>query len=564
MVDKEEDDDSFLQQFMARAKKRQAKLSQINDVSSSSEREVSYPALSPLPEEESTTNPEDETHATDDLDSLSNILDKEENVSPSHSNLNYSSDLSLDDKEEFKAAQVSGVYRAERVSDVYRAEPVRCHPSPDHSVIEQLKKQPSPRKQAPTAPSHHDDIHITPLHEIQPDQKPSSSHSLPETSSTEQTIKDLQLKVDRAEQTRTQLKKVVEISKHGSKEHIEAARLLQITELEHLNLTNHTAMFKQGMRKKTDSLGSIRLSNIRLKISSKLRNDLADDGVSHNFFCVASYGPEVKATEIINTNDIRKQDLKAHLQFSEQITFVDLPPDFIIKVEVFELVVGQHLPKLLSRLTPSKKTKITPDSNFKRIGSLKLTIADRDQSYKNLTQWSKHEESKFIERECKFHMELKPEQLKDKVGMLHVRCLDSVGRPDWSRFWVDSSGGQIRFWKSKQDSMDDKKPNQVLEFKDLCSTDVTKLTPNDSLYRQNSFVFYSFQQVAGGETDNLFQRVLKDDPKYKLVKHQLAADNKEECESWIKILDHSLNCFREWYGRTKIYSNEEIREIFLS
>lgn len=533
MVDNE-DDDSFLQAYMARARERQEKLARVKEAIASTDKgDVSYPDLSPLPEE------------NDREDEISYATDKGENSSPVEpSELNYSSDLSLDCEGD----------------DVYRAEPVVCHSSPEH-FTPQYRPIASPKKQAPMAPPKQD--FPAPLQERQPEQKATSSQSLPEMSPTEQCIKNLQNQIDRAEQTRNQLKKVVEISKYGSKEHIEAARLLQIAEIEHLTYTNSMAKFKQGLRKKNESLGSIKLSNIRLRISPKLRDELAEDTVSHYFFCIASNGTDVKSTGIINTNDIRRQDLKAYLQFREKIEFADLPPDFVLKVEIYELVTGQHLPKLLYRLTPSKKSKITPESTFKRVGSLKLTIADRDINYKNLTQWSKLEESKYIERECKFLMELKPEQLPCKSGMLHVRCLDNEGRPDWSRFWVDLSG-QVRFWKSKQDSLDGKKPNHVLDFSDICSEKVQKLTPDDDLYRQNSFVIYSVQLMAGGEKDTLFQRVLREDPKYKLVKHQLAAENKEDRDSWCSILDRSLQCFREWHGKTKIYSIDETIEIFSS
>lgn len=530
----EENSDSFLQEFMARAQKRQAKLAQIGEVLQTPERnDVTYPPLSPLPEEDHSRSPVSEL-----LDETSNAGDKEDNLS-----LNYSTDLSLE---------------CDASEEVYRAERVVCRSSPEQvSPQSSYRRQLSPKKQVlqPTQ--------LAPLQERQPEQK-TSSQSLPEISASEQSLRALQLKVERAEQTRTQLMKVVEISKYGSKEHIEAARLLQIAEVEHLSYTNYMAMFKQGIRKKTESLGSTSISGIRLKISSKLRNDLADDGVSHYFFCVLSCGTEVKATEIIDTDAIRRQDLKAYLQFQQRIVFNDLPPDFIIKLEVFELVTGQHLPKLLSRLTPSKKSKTTPESNFKRVGSLKLTLVDRDNYYKNLTQWSKQEESKYIERECKFLIELRPEQLPCKAGMLHVRCLDNGGRPDWSRFWVDLSNGLIKFWKSKQDALDGKKPNQILEFADLCSEKVQKLTPDDDLYRQNSFVLYSFQEVAGGEKDTLFQRVLKEDDKFKLVKHQLAAENKEDRDSWCTILDRSMQCFREWHGQTKIFTIEQVKEIFSS
>lgn len=559
-MDDREDDD-FLQQFMARAKKREAKLASIGEVSdtttSETGEEFSYPPLSPLPEEggEATPSPNETTRQ----DESSNTDYRRENTSPaSVSDLNYSSDLSLD----------CDTINTNTTNEVYRAEPVVCHSSPEQQLSTNQylpTRQASPRKTAPSFEALHHHYHQeqpVPLQERQQEQKATSSHSLPSSLTDEQVIKDLKRKIERVEQAKSQLKKAVEISKHGSKEHIEAAKLLQITDHEHLAYTNHVAMLEKGVRKKAESLGSLKLSGIRLRISSKLRNDLAEDGVSHYFFCVASCGIDVKATEVVDTDDIRKQDLKAYLQFKERLSFADLPPDFVVKLEVFELVIGQQFPKLLSRLTPSKKSKITPDTNFKRVGSLRLTLADRDVSYKNLMQWSKHEESKYIEKECKFQMELRPEQLPTKAGMLHVRCLDGGGRPDWARFWVELSGGQVRFWKSKQDALDGKKPNQILEIKEICSESVQKLTPDDDLYRQNSFVIYTFQQVFGGEGDTLFQRILREDCKFKVVKHQLAAENKEDRDAWCTLLDKSMHCFREWHGKAKIYSIEEAKEIF--
>lgn len=550
MVDNEEDE-PFCQEFIARAQERQKKLAEMERLVLNKDKDVSYPSLSPLAEEQTVISDDDEEE--DSYPQLENRFGAStRDTSPQPSDLNYSSDLSLEcSKEE---------------EEVYRAEPVICQASPEvrRRIIPISQK--SPQKLVPSAPveksAPKQDL-STPLQERQVEQK-TSSQSLPETSSADKYLKELQLKLDRTDQAKAQLRKAVELSKYGTSQHIEAAKLLQVADIEHLSYTNLLAMHKQGIRKKTESLGSINISDVRLKMSTKLRNDLAEDGVSHNFFCVASCGADVKATEIINTDDIRKQDLKAYLFFKEKLVFNDLPSDFVIKVEVFELVAGQHLPKFLSRLTPSKRTKITLESNFRRVGSMKLTLSDRDVNFKNLVQWSKHEESKYIERECKFTMTLKPEQLPYKSGMLHVRCLDNDGRPDWSRFFVELSNGQIRLWKSKQDAHDGKKPNQIIQFQDLCSPIVQKLTPDDDLYRQNSFVIYTYVQVAGGEKDNLFQRLLKDEPVAKIAKHQLAAQSKEDRDSWCSVLDKSIQCFREWHGKTRIFSFEEIKEVFSS
>lgn len=545
--------------------------------------EITYPPLSPLAEEtdvEPSVCPDDEMSY--DVENKSEMVTFDDD-----NQLNYSSDLSIEcDNDE---------------SDVYRAKLVYADSSPKRTHVEVIPpisnyqtpikshqsssipfSQISPRKRTHSVPQPS-------LHDYQqPRQQPSissqdtisttstepnepkittttttSSQSLPEVTDIEQSIKALKIKVERAEQNRTQLKKAVECSKYGSKEHIEAARLLQIAEIEHLNYTNYMAMFKQGLRKKTDSLGSIKISSIRLKVSNKLRNDLAEDSVFHYFFCIASCGTEVKATHIMDTNDIKCQDLKAYIQFKDKITFAQLQPDFTVKVEVFELIISQPLPKLLLRLTPSKKSKITRESHFRRVGSMKLTLSDRDVKYKNLVQWSKLEESKYLERECKFEMELRPEQLPSKSGKLDIRSLNRSGCLRWDRFWVECSQAQIRFWKSQQDAEEGKKPNDILMLQDLCCQTALRLTPDDDLYRQNSFLIFTIQQVAGGEMSNLLQKVFEHQPTSKIVRHQFAAGSKEESLDWIAVINKSISCYREWHGTNpKIYTFEQIEEMF--
>lgn len=545
MANNGEEEDPFCQkfvnEFIVRAKLRQQQLEKekLDQVRSrKDEEEVSYPPLSPLHEEAST---------------LDDNLEDEENdsIQDDNSPLNYSSDLSL---------ECSG-------EGVYRAEPIFCQNSPIRSApsVESVKISKLPD--------------VVPLQERQTEQKAQEAKSQPQpdTSASEKTLKELQLKVDHAEQARNQLRKALESSKYsyGSIPHLEAAKRLQIAIIEHRSLSHlldkEVVRCKQRLppeSKKSDSLGSIQISDIRLKMTDKMRDDLAEDGISHYFFCVASAITanrlEVKWTETINTDDIRKQDLKDYLSFKEKLFFKDFPSDFCIKVEVFELVSGQHLRKLLSILTPSKKPKITQDSNFRRVGSMNLKLADRTAIYKNLFQFGEEEKSKFIKKECKFVMSVKTEQLPYKSGMLHVRCLDKDNRPDWSRFFVELSSREIRFWKSKQDAHDGKKPNDIIELSDLCSEQVQKLTPDDDLYRQNSFVLYTVQQVVGGEKDNLFQRILKDEPIVKIAKHQLAAQNKEDRDAWCSVLDRSIQCYREWHGVARTFSFEQIKEIFSS
>jgi len=573
-------DEEFVRQLMDRAKKRQAKLESETEIESSrpsgpkvpargivtptkrnfnnntytldesqqEDEDVSYPPLSPLPEESDAVNDTDVEDIT--ISQLgkyrqSTMTDLHTSTPSQMSELDYSSDLSLD------------------CDEVYRAEPVLCHSSP----------QCAPEPQRKYSITEH---HSNPLKEIEPQQqqkfslqqnterKPAtSSQSLPNSNTLKNLIDEMRSRAERANHTKVQLKKAVEISKHGSKEHIEAARLLQITENEHLALSQRAAKLELGEYQKPDSQGSLKLSKIELRMSSRLRNDLADDGISHYFLCIGSCGIDVKATEVVDTSSIRRQDTKAYIQFRENLSFENLPPDFNIKFEVFELVVGQNMPKLFTRIvTPQKKSKTNCDVTFKRVGSMKISLADRKETYKKLTQWSENEKSKYIESECKFRIELKSEQLPTKSGMLHVRTLDSGGRPDWSRFWVELADGELRFWKSRQDSLDDKRPNETINIGDLCSDTVQKLTPDDGLYRRNSFVLYTIQQLVGGEDNSLFQRILKDNPKYKLVRHQLAAENKDDRDSWCSYLDKSMSCFREWHGKTKIFSTKDINDMF--
>lgn len=601
-----DDDNSFLQGFMARAKQRQAKLAQINEIVANSATndnqrpdDVSYPPLSPLPEE-GTISPEtlNTTNNTTKDDTISDDEADDENLDenddddddddveeatgrkyyktrlatrnslatararpPSPSVLNYSSDLSLSFGQETNE------------NDLHRAEPAICRSSPDREM--RPPPRPSPRKQLRMSkdiplqqqypqqqalPGGDSIVPSAPPQGSQSGSLKNSSQSLPEHSASDKIMKDLEIRLNRACKHRAQFKDLVELSDIGSKEHIEAARRLQVTETEHLCLTNFITLYGKGIRRKTESLGSVEVNSIHLKLTAKMRNDLAEKGIFHYFFCVASYGTDVKATEIINTEDIRRQDLKQYLQFKEKICFTNLPSDFAIKFEVFELIARPQATKFLSRLTPSKKSRITPEY-FRRIGSMKLSIGDRKSDKKNLTHFTSSEESKYLEKELRFTLKLKPEQLPYKSGMLNVRCLDHNWRPDWTRFWVELKDGWVRFWKSNQDA-DGKKPNLELELRIICTQSVQRLTPDDDLYRQHSFVFYSYQQVQGGDRDNLLQRILPNDPMFKIVKHQLAAENKEDRDSWCSILDKSMNCFREWNETEKVYSIDELKEIF--
>lgn len=566
MSDDLNDIEDYMRKFRADADKRRAKLDTM-DVDSSSKfsvpihtprkqrEEVNYPNLTPLPEGDETGMTFETTNQRDD-ETMTNLSQEGENMSPSRLNLNYSSDLSLEVEP----------------SELYRAEPIYADSSPEihtntrprlhQNQLQQPLPYGSPRKLAPLATqqdqrANHQDLGQSAEHE-----SPSMPPMAPPPT-TEQLIMDLQHKQAIAEATKNQLKKLVVISKYGTKEHIDVAKRLQIADLESMTYTMNIVSLKRDGNKKSESLGSIEVSGIKVKLSNKMRDDLAEDGISHHFFCVAACGTEVKASEIIDTNDIRIQDSKSYLHFKNNwCKFDGMPPDFVLKLEIFEHIIYQKMPRFLHTLTPSKKGKFTPEPNFKRVGSMQLTFADREVRCKNFVRWSEVEESKYIERECKFHMELKPEQLPSKSGRLNFRNLRNENMPDWTRYWVEMSGGQIKFWRSRQDSFEGKKPNHLINFADICSDIAQKLTPNDDMYRQFSFVIYSVQLLAGGEGNTLLQRVLKGDNNYKIVKHQFAADDKADRDAWCNVFNKSINCYREWQGRTRIYTVEEVLQIF--
>lgn len=539
-------EDDFLAAFMARAQQRQAKLAQIDtaDVNMSSEapsEAVSYPALSPLPEEEDTTR------------------DEETNTRLGSSELDYSSDLSLS-------------METDPPSAVFRAEPIICDElqleQQQQQQQQQLHQQPQQQHQFREPPRPRDQ----PLRELCPrEQNQAEASTLP----VERPLFErpqppcegpsefvLRRKSERAEQTKLQLKKLVEVAKYGSKEHIEAAYKLQIADLEHKEYLKRAEMLRKNIPDKTKGLGSIKMSNIKLRISTVLRNDLAQEGVSHHFFCVAILGTEIKPSKIIDTDDIRRQGLKDYLRFREEIEFTDISAKFEIRFEVFELIVGSNSAKFLAKLTPSKKSRPTLESHFKRIGSMRLTLDDSNSSCKNLDQHGEYEKSRYIERSCKFDLEVKPEPLPKKGGMLSVRRLRGSGIPAWRRAWLDLSEGSIKFWNSKQDQLDGRKPNMVIQLRDVCSERVRIINPDEELCRKHSFALYTIQQITSGEGDTIFQRVLRHEPNYKLVFHQFSAGNKHDCDSWVHLLDKSLHCFREWRGQGQIVPLEDIAKIF--
>uniref|UniRef100_A0A6G1SMG2 Actin-binding protein anillin n=1 Tax=Aceria tosichella TaxID=561515 RepID=A0A6G1SMG2_9ACAR len=525
----DENIEDWVQKLKERAEKRQEKLYPKEQISidastiCSEPGEVSYPPLSPLKEEESVT-----------------------------SELNYSSDLSLTfDGNENGIDNDEDGEGDTTATNFYRAEPVVCHSSPDRQRQQVCHSSPDRQHKQPSLPTVRAIQH-------QPTKPLQERHEL---ASNEQLMRDLSKKIERADSSIKQLSKAVTYSKIGTKEHIEAARLLKIAQVELHDFRLHKHKLDNGLGKKADSLGSLRLYNIGFETKSALKEDLALEGVFHYFFCIASCGPEVKATETVDTDNIRAQKQKDYILFKEELIFTDLPPDFIVELQVFEYVKKhmKFVERTLEALSTPKKSRPTLETEFHRVGFIKLTKEDRKSDEPKTLKFENG--SKYINKRFRFQMQLNPEKMPSKAGMLHVRRLDSNGRPDWLRFWIDLSEGRIRFWKSKQDALDKMRPEQQIELKDLCSETVQKLTPDDDLYRQNSFVLYERDQRRGGESDSLFQRIL-DDGSHKIIKHQFAADNKEDRDSWCALLDKSMHSFREWNGKTNVHTVDEFKELF--
>lgn len=579
--------EDWVQKLKERAEKRQAKLYPVREevsvdsVTTCSEREdVSYPPLAPLLEEADglslaeTTDRRDESSINTDF--------KRNNTSPP-SQLDYSSDLSLECDGDTTTTTTT-------TNDFYRAEPVVCHSSPD-PMLQQYQhtagsRQASPRKAAYASSQHQT---VTFQHQHQPiasvarqatlQQRntmdtptvpPQVDHRTPiapmatiKSSTDDQLMRELIRKIERAENSIKQLSKAVTYSKIGSKEHIEAARLLKIAQVEQHDFCLHKQKMANGLRKKADSLGSLKLYKIGFETRSALKDDLALDGVFHYFFCIASCGPEVKATETIDTDHIRTQKQKDYILFNEELTFADLPPNFVVELQVFEYVKKpmKFVERTLEVLSTPKKSRPTTETEFRRVGFIKLTKDDRKFDEPKILKFENG--SKYINKRFRFQMELHPEQMPCQDGMLHVRRLDSQGRPDWVHLWVDLSGGSIRFWKSKQDALDKACPETKVDLRDLCSETVQKLTPDDQLYRQNSFLLYQRAQRRGGEGDTPFQRVLSD-ANHKIIRHHFAANNRADRDTWCALLDKSMHCFREWNGKFNVYSVDELKELFSS
>lgn len=445
-------------------------------------------------------------------------LDPEHDHPEHDPELDYSSDLSLQ-------------------SEVYRAEPIHCDSPPD--ILPQI------------------------------DQPIEDKH--------EQVVQNMEVEINKLNSTIHQLKMALEESKYGSQQHIVAARLLKIDECKHRVFSCHKLMIQKGVRKTSDSLGSLKISEIMFKITDRFKDELAKPGNYHNFFCIASCGADVKSTKLVDTTSVKQQATKDFIEFnkkllSDDLHFKNLPPDFVVKVELFELIIHpggrgaiikDGFDKFSAFATPSKKARTSKEvPRFRSIGNLRLSRKKDDHRIPKLARMTDDENSKYIAKEYQLDMELRPEQLPVKKGKLHMGYLDSNDKRDWTRRWVQVANGQIRLWHSDRDALDGKEPDQTIHLEDLCTKSVQKLTVNHRLYRPNSFALYSKQPFSSGDGDTYFQRVLRGDSNSKIVMLLLATDDREERDSWCHELNRSIYCFSEWHDTVETYTFEQIDEMF--
>lgn len=432
-----------------------------------------------------------------------------------------------------------------------------------------MYRSPKKQNQQHTNQQQQQQNHINPP--LQQQHKSRQPEQQKQTSKTanELLVEEYVQKVERARNQRLQLVNAVESAKQkqiGSRAHLEAAKLLLIAGAEEkLYATTLQKYSKNIFPKKSNNLGSIKLSSIRLRVSDKLRNDMADENIQHSFFCIATCCQEVKSTELVSTVDIRRQDVKSFIHFKQDIKFDNIPPEFQLKLEVFELVIYNQITKFLSKLTPSKtkKTRLSEDYLFHRVGAMRISIENRDKPPHKLDTYGELERSKYIESECRLNLELKSEHVPTKMGMLHVRTVDHRGYPDWSRYFAQLGTADMKFWRNSQDFKEGEKPLLTVALSEVCC-EAHKMTPDDDLYRQNSFIFCTLQDIISGETESLLQRIVtKGNDRKKLVKHQLASETKDERDQWCRSFNHALESYTRWHGGRQMMQLNDIKEKFM-
>ncbi|XP_041455055.1 anillin-like isoform X1 [Lytechinus variegatus] len=364
---------------------------------------------------------------------------------------------------------------------------------------------------------------------------------------------------------------------HGTKEEIEAERLLVVTtqrrqaclsEIQYLK--NPVTVPKTIMTEDGEEIvpcrGSVTIKDIRLPLKTQylMALDSGRDQIHHSFFVIVRCQEHVIATQILSTREISGDCL----HFTNLVCLNDLGSDFTIELLVYEMR-GRcaTLDAVQSKKAATMKHgwSLTPKkfkgaSNFRQGGRYPQSPGPSGQSTVRQNSFAMVGSARLSLASCQLKKctLTKVPFLSPLEGAIHLTMSchtdsqthaegfltmfdDCSGLGMWHRRWCVLHGGNLSFWKYPGDEKK-KPPIGTIDLKS-CITREVKLISRIHCARPNTFELQTSRPSSKADRDTL---VSKNTNSYTVTKHLLSADTKEDRVEWTTSLNKTLLELRLW------------------
>ncbi|CAI4231292.1 unnamed protein product [Auanema sp. JU1783] len=283
--------------------------------------------------------------------------------------------------------------------------------------------------------------------------------------------------------------------------------------------------------------GSMSISNITLNLNRGISQRVTDNS-SFVFVVLLKCGSELEATVPVTLLINYQSPVK--LQFTEKISFQNLPIDFSVDLEVYVMVLPEVkndenscattiANKCRNLLGPNRKAHSStglPVGEFVRGGYLRL---DRETT----------SFEKFYLDDAQYPLEGTISVTSSCTSLPHAIEVDyrgfltmyqSIAGGSWERYWAVLRRGSIYFWKYPDEDAMGKPPRAYLKLQS-CTKDVITPCTLDQCARSYTF---SIEILVNTTPSNI--------EKKRIV---LAADSREFMCAWIEAINETLSVIRE-------------------
>ncbi|XP_054748542.2 anillin-like isoform X1 [Lytechinus pictus] len=364
---------------------------------------------------------------------------------------------------------------------------------------------------------------------------------------------------------------------HGTKEEIEAERLLVVTtqrrqaclsEIQYLKnpVTVPKIIMTEDGEEIVPCRGSVTIKDIRLPLKTQylMALDSGKDQIHHSFFVIVRCQEHVIATQILSTREISGDCL----HFTNLVCLNDLGSDFTIELLVYEMR-GRcaTLDAVQSKKAATMKHgwSLTPKkfkgaSNFRQGGRYPQSPGPSGQSTVRQNSFAMVGSARLSLASCQLKKctLTKVPFLSPLEGAIHLTMSchtdsqthaegfltmfdDCSGLGMWHRRWCVLHGGNLSFWKYPGDEKK-KPPIGTIDLKS-CITREVKLISRIHCARPNTFELQTSRPSSKADRDTL---VSKNTNSYTFTKHLLSADTKEDRVEWTTSLNKTLLELRLW------------------